>query len=288
MPTKVFISWGGELSRKLGEALRLWLPASLQYVKPYFSPEDVEKGTKWNAEIAKELEATNVGIICLTQDNTERPWILFEAGALSKRLDESRVCTLLFDLEPTDVKGPLASIQTTRFVESDFRRLVVTINNVAGDAKLESSVLDSVFKKWWPELKAQIDDILRSHDKGGEPKRRSDRDILEEVLALTRMNASRGSKGPRLSERALVEFLETLDEMMFMYGRHGPDDMAFHLIRRLDRPLRHLCMEAGIPDVYERHAMHMHEMRRMIVPSEIKGEESEEDACDRRSDSAHK
>ena len=65
MPTKVFISWSGELSRKLGEALRTWLPASLQYVKPYFSPEDIEKGTKWNTEIAKELETSNVGVICL-------------------------------------------------------------------------------------------------------------------------------------------------------------------------------------------------------------------------------
>jgi hypothetical protein len=45
-------------------------------VKPYFSPEDIEKGTKWNTEIAKELETSNVGVICLTQDNTEKPWIL--------------------------------------------------------------------------------------------------------------------------------------------------------------------------------------------------------------------
>ncbi len=56
MATKVFISWSGDLSRKLGEALRNWLPAALQYVKPYFSPDDIEKGAKWNSEIAKELE----------------------------------------------------------------------------------------------------------------------------------------------------------------------------------------------------------------------------------------
>jgi hypothetical protein len=109
MATKVFLSWGGELSRKLAEALREWLPAALQYVKPYFTPDDVEKGTKWNAEIAKELETSNIGIICLTRDNTERPWILFEAGALSKTVDKSRVCTLLFNLESTDLKGPLTN-----------------------------------------------------------------------------------------------------------------------------------------------------------------------------------
>src|SRR3989304_5415969 len=132
MATKVFISWSGDLSRKLGEALYKWLPAALQYIKPYFSPDDIEKGAKWNSEIAAELETSNVGIICLTQDNTEKPWILFEAGALSRSIDKSRVCTLLFNIEPADVKGPLTSFQSTRFVPDDFKRLVVTINNTAG------------------------------------------------------------------------------------------------------------------------------------------------------------
>ena len=91
MPTKIFISWSGPLSQKLGEALRNWLPSALQFVKPYFSPEDIEKGAKWNSEISKELETSNIGIICLTRDNTEKPWILFEAGALSKSLEKSRV-----------------------------------------------------------------------------------------------------------------------------------------------------------------------------------------------------
>ena len=35
---KVFISWSGELSKKLGQAVADWLPATLQFVKPYFSP----------------------------------------------------------------------------------------------------------------------------------------------------------------------------------------------------------------------------------------------------------
>ena len=87
MATKVFISWSGPLSQKLGEALRNWLPSALQFVKPYFSPEDIEKGAKWGSEIAKELETSNIGVICLTRDNTEKPWILFEAGALSKSLE---------------------------------------------------------------------------------------------------------------------------------------------------------------------------------------------------------
>lgn len=253
MATKVFISWSGELSRKLGEALRRWLPASLQYVKPYFSPEDIEKGTKWNSEIAKELQESNVGVICLTQENTEKPWIIFEAGALSKTIDKSRVCTLLFNLEPSDVKGPLTSFQSTRFVPDDFKRLITTINAAAGDARLEPAVLESVFEMWWPKLQQEVASILQSHKKDGDVERRSERDILEEVLELTRLNAMRSSKTTRFGERALTELLEVLDELTFVIARRGPDEISAHLLQRVDRPLRHLCREAGVMQYYQKH-----------------------------------
>jgi hypothetical protein len=203
MPTKVFISWSGHLSQQLGEALRNWLPAALQFVKPYFSPEDIEKGAKWSSEISKELETSNVGVICLTRDNTEKPWILFEAGALSKSLERSRVCTLLFDVDPSDVKGPLTSFQGTRFVKEDFKRLFISINAAASESRLEPPVLDSVFEMWWPKLEQDITAILNSSTKASKKERRPDRDILEELLELARMNATRPPRS-RLSERALV------------------------------------------------------------------------------------
>jgi hypothetical protein len=278
MATKVFISWSGDLSRKLGEALREWLPASLQYVKPCFSPEDIQKGTKWNTEIAKELESADIGVICLTLDNTEKPWILFEAGALSKSIDKSRVCTLLFDIEPADVKGPLTSFQSTRFARDDFKRLITTVNNSAGDAKLDAGVLQSVFDMWWPRLEAKVQDILGSHERHGEGERRSERDMLEEVLELTRMNASRQSRPPRVSERAIMELVETLDEMMFMSGRRGLDEPTYHLMRRLDRPLRHICMEMGVSEMYDRHRMRMSKLLGPVEDRERIPEVDKEDA----------
>jgi len=81
---KVFISWSGKDSSKFGEALRDWLPAVLQFVKPYFTPSDIEKGARWNSEIAKELESSKMGIICVTRENLHSDWVLFEAGALAR------------------------------------------------------------------------------------------------------------------------------------------------------------------------------------------------------------
>jgi hypothetical protein len=89
MATQVFISWSGELSKKLAEAVREWLPATLQFVKPYFTPMDIEKGTRWVTDISGELSKSHAGIICLTRENIGSPWMCFEAGALSKNLGSS-------------------------------------------------------------------------------------------------------------------------------------------------------------------------------------------------------
>ena len=79
---RIFISWSGDLSRELGEAIRDWLPGVLQSVKPFFTPNDIEKGARWNKDISNELEQSSFGIFCLTKENLSRPWIMFEAGAL--------------------------------------------------------------------------------------------------------------------------------------------------------------------------------------------------------------
>ena len=69
MGAKIFISWSGDLSKALGEAVRDWIPKVLQSEKPYFTPDDIEKGAKWDKEISQELDSSQLGIMCLTQEN---------------------------------------------------------------------------------------------------------------------------------------------------------------------------------------------------------------------------
>ncbi|CAM2185812.1 TIR domain-containing protein [Burkholderia orbicola] len=157
---KVFISWSGTQSKKLGEAIRDWLPGVIQSVTPYFTPADIEKGTRWSAEIAKELEGSQIGIICVTRDNLHSDWILFEAGALSKSLAQSHVCPILFGITNTDLAGPLKQFQTTQFEKSDFHKLISIINSHLSENKLPPKTLDVVFEKWWPDLEVKINEIL--------------------------------------------------------------------------------------------------------------------------------
>lgn len=182
----VFISWSGSTSKEIAQVLNDWLPSVVQAIKPYFSPVDIDKGTRWNGEINKELESTDVGLLILTRDNINAPWVLFEAGSLAKRLDKSRVCPILFDIEPTDIKMPLAMFQTTSFIKEDMFRLMETLNDALGENKLTTNVLESVYDKWWPDLQASVDKIHKSTKRVGEPKLRSDRDLLDEILLSVR------------------------------------------------------------------------------------------------------
>ncbi|MFT5823965.1 MAG: hypothetical protein ACI8ZM_005231 [Crocinitomix sp.] len=42
----IFISWSGDLSKKIAKEIKDWIPMVLQSAKPYFTPEDIEKGMK--------------------------------------------------------------------------------------------------------------------------------------------------------------------------------------------------------------------------------------------------
>ena len=120
MAIKVFISWSGKTSCELAKIFRDWLPSVIQAVKPYYSPDDIAKGERGNTSMATELEQADAGLLCLTRDNLDAPWIMFEAGALSKKLDTSRVCPILFaGLETTDLKGPLGQFQAAKFNKED-------------------------------------------------------------------------------------------------------------------------------------------------------------------------
>src|SRR5450759_5412922 len=101
----VFLSWSGERSRLVAEFLRDWLSQVIQAAKPWMSDSEVQKGSRSLEEIGRALADIKVGILFLTPENQDRPWLLYEAGCLSKSIDErTRLCTYLIGgLQPSDV-----------------------------------------------------------------------------------------------------------------------------------------------------------------------------------------
>lgn len=221
---KVFISWSGPRSEVLAEVLRSWLSDVIHVLDPWMSSHDIDKGRRWDSEIAGQLGQSNVGIICLTRENVNAPWILFEAGALAKAIDESFVCPYLLDLKPTELKGPFAQFQVTVANEEDTFKLLRTINKALGENARSTEQLDKAFKKWWPELKTAIDRIPKTLLPA--KQLRSDRDLLEEMLSLIRFQVNK-------RERKIVDNVVPLARMLGDITK-GDDVEAFAATVKLE------------------------------------------------------
>jgi hypothetical protein len=91
---KIIFSWSGSRSKEMASALYNWLPSIIQSIDPWMSDSDIDIGSRWGQNLDKELESANFGILCLTPESLNSTWIHYEAGALSKFIDKSRVCPL--------------------------------------------------------------------------------------------------------------------------------------------------------------------------------------------------
>lgn len=194
---KVFISWSGRSSQAVAELLADTIPVILQTVKPFISVDDLRKGGRWQADLSGALQSTNVGIICLTRSNLEAPWIMFEAGALSKSVDDSCVMPLLIGLNPSDIRPPLSQFNVTKFDKVDFFRLINTINGLSGENALPEKVLLRAFEQAWPELEEGVAKIAaeekRSSENSGIAKEDPADVILksiDEILTIVRSTSS--------------------------------------------------------------------------------------------------
>ena len=191
---KVFISWSGNKSHKVGLVFRDWFPSVIQTIEPYVSSEDIDKGARWSTDIAKELENSTFGILCVTKENLEAPWLSFEAGALSKTMDKSLVSPFLFDLKRSEVKGPMLQFQSTIFQKEDIKKLLKTLNKACGEACLSDARLETAFNVWYPKLEEDLNKIKTVKDEPEENKKKEEHhtphsaEILEEILDLSRNN----------------------------------------------------------------------------------------------------
>jgi len=189
---KVFISWSGTKSHKVALVFRDWLPSVIQSLEPYVSSEDIDKGARWSTDIAKELEDSTFGILCVTKENIDAPWLSFEAGALSKTMDKSFVSPFLFDIKRSEVNGPILQFQSTIFQKTDIQKLLTTLNKACGDGCIPERMLAKAFEVWYPTLEEELNkikDVEETKEVMGTSQTDSHTsEILEEILDLSRNN----------------------------------------------------------------------------------------------------
>ncbi|MBK7392130.1 MAG: TIR domain-containing protein [Chloracidobacterium sp.] len=215
---KVFLSWSGERSHAIATALRDWLPKVIQALEPWMSAVDIERGARWGTDIAKELEDSQFGIICLTPTNLNEPWIHFEAGALSKTVDQSYVCPFINNVEPSDLTGPLVQFNAARTTREDTEKLINSLNSRL-TTPLASETVCEAFAVWWPKLEEVLEN-LPAERTSQMRHARSDREIIEELLELSREQNKGINTLLFISEESEAALANTRGEVGFRPGTH--------------------------------------------------------------------
>jgi hypothetical protein len=239
---KVFISWSGSKSRALAVALSEWLPGVINSVEPFASSRDIHAGTRWQLELAEQLESTNFGIVCVTQENQRAPWLNFEAGALAKAVNTSRVVPLALDLKPSDLELPLGQFQAQAATEPGVTEVLKAMN-AASDAPLSEALLERAVKKWWPDLKAELDRIEREAVPSPpvQTQERSERELLEETLDTVRSLARTQSLVPSGAAVHRIPPQPFIDELVAMLHNYESELtlVTYGAQRRLQVQTRH-------------------------------------------------
>jgi hypothetical protein len=188
----IFVAWSGEVGGQVAQILKSRLPSILQYVRPFVATEDVHKGQRWLAEVGARLQECTFGIICLTPESLNSPWVHFEAGALSKAIKEAeaRVAPFLLAVRKSDLSAPLSQFQATDSTREDVERLVKSINSVAPEGeKLNETRVKEAFEKWWPDLEEELRELASQATSTTTPPPEEEEPalkMLEQVLELLR------------------------------------------------------------------------------------------------------
>lgn len=235
---KVFISWSGERSKELAIAIREWMPVVIQSIEPWMSNEDIGAGQRWGHEIADSLDASNFGIVCMTPENKDARWLLFEAGALAKHLKESRVVPLLLGLAARDVEPPLGQFQAKIADHDGIYGLMKSMNSVSDSPLLEDRLIRS-FDGQWPELERRISEIPTAPPRA-KPSRSSE-EVLEELVTTVRgVDLAVSALGERITMMNMLDGFRRIEPDPLM-EEGEPFDLSTFDMKRLS-PIQHLVL----------------------------------------------
>jgi TIR domain-containing protein len=246
MPS-VFISWSGSSSKKAAEILYNWLPVALQTIKPFLSSESLKKGGRWQTDLTAELAKESFGIVCLTPTNLTAPWILFEAGALSKSLGDGQVAPFLLGVKPSDLPPPLTQFNAVFAERDEFKRLLKAINDRVPEEAVDQARIDKAVDGLWPAIEKELKDAEETPAKSipikpQAPETQSVLErfdpILQELLVLNRQQSQFLSKVDDLQFSSRAQEIESESQTRGRQERRTVSELLRQLWLVLD-VLRH-------------------------------------------------
>lgn len=160
---KVFISWSGSSSKRVAEILEKRLPKFIPGIELWIS-YNIKKGSLWMPDIMKGLDQAFFGILCITRDNLDSDWIVFEAGAISMAgtfNTKTNMCPYLVDTIPNKLPSPLAQFNAAMANREDTFRLILDINK-AQEYPIHTDEINANFNKYWSALDKDLKKIPKT------------------------------------------------------------------------------------------------------------------------------
>lgn len=153
---KIFLCWSKSRSKAIAVAWASLLPHIIKDVQPVLSTE-FQKGKDWQKLLRQALNDARTGIVFLTPENVDAPWIHFEVGALATAVGnpDQDVFTYVYGFDPGRLAGPLSIYQSTVATKEDTHRLLLGLCATLG-RELPN---EGAYCAWWAKLQKALDNV---------------------------------------------------------------------------------------------------------------------------------
>ncbi len=117
------------------------------------------------------------------------------------------------------------------------------INAELGEPKLSGDVLDTVFEMWWPKLEEKVAGAMAGSDAPSGNTVRSQRELLEEILLLTRGQARR-TAASGVNPAAMADLVEAYTQLVRDACSLGMAKSLGNNLNMLLPPVHHFAVRA--------------------------------------------
>jgi len=116
------------------------------------------------------------------------------------------------------------------------RKLILDTNKALGERKLADSVVDKTFEMWWPDLHRDVTTILAEHHQVGDDPEPSEKDMITEILELSRLAARRADSGD-ISPRAVSHIFKAIKNVHRLIKIREDPERIMDALKKAKDPL---------------------------------------------------
>lgn len=156
---KVFLSWSNDLTRFVAEQFYQRLRTVLGgKAEPFLSSHMVGGDRSFN-KMLDALRISDYGLVFLSRDELNPPWVVFEAGAVECNRKCSTVIPVTVGFSPGQTEPPLRPLRqaVSIFDENSIRQIFSVI---CQKAKGDSVQVEDGFSEWFSALKQGTQKLL--------------------------------------------------------------------------------------------------------------------------------